>query len=243
MKRGIIIQARFSSRRLPGKVLQPLLGKPLLGWLIERMQAVPEADRVIVATSDAADDRAVADYARRCSAAVHRGPLDDVLRRFREAAEEFALDVAVRVSGDSPLLDPALVSEALSLCETGVDLVSNVTERTFPKGQSVEAISVAALRRVDAGAGTPDEREHVTPYLYAHPQAFRIRSFRSASPAPGVRLCVDTPEDFAIVTRMASAMTRPQRQYGVDELVALYRKVTQDMESGKVDEAKPGTKR
>src|SRR2546428_8693408 len=110
MRAGIVIQARYSSRRMPGKVLRPLLGKPLLGWLVERMQAVPEAQRVIVATSEGAEDDAVASFARDLGAQVHRGPLDNVLARFVGAAQAFGLEVAVRVSGDSPLLDPALVS-------------------------------------------------------------------------------------------------------------------------------------
>jgi len=222
VKSGIVIQARFSSRRLPGKVLRPLLGTPLLGWLIERMQAVPGPERVILATSDSAEDDAVAAYARSAGAAVHRGPLDDVLGRFLGATEAFGLDIAVRVSGDSPLLDPELVAEVLRGCGKDVDLSSNVIERSFPRGQSVEAISVPALRRVDALARSAAEREHVTPYFYAHPGEFRMRGFRSASPAADVRLCVDTAEDFALIERLASAMTRPQRQYGVDELVRMY---------------------
>ena len=226
MRTGIVIQARFSSRRLPGKVLRPLLGTPLLGWLVERMQAVPAVDEVIVATSTSADDDPVADCARRFGAAVHRGPLDDVLGRFVGAAEAFALDRLVRASGDSPLLDPALVSRALQLCGDGVDLASNVVERSFPKGQSVEAIAATALRRAASHARQPEEREHVTPYFYAHPAEFRIRGFSAALPAPMLRLCVDTEEDFAAIERVARAMTRPQREYGVDQLAALMRSVT-----------------
>jgi spore coat polysaccharide biosynthesis protein SpsF len=223
VKAGIVIQARYTSRRLPGKVLKPLAGKPMLGWLIERMQAVPEAQAVIVATSDDASDAPVADYARSCGAQAFRGPLDDVLRRFTAAADAFALDVAVRVSGDSPLLDPALVSRAIGLCGEGVDLASNVVERTYPQGQSVEAISVPALRRVEREAASPYDREHVTPYFYAHAAAFRIRGFRSPAPAPEVRLGVDTAEDFELIARIAGALGASRRQYGVDELVKLYR--------------------
>ena len=189
MSAGIVIQARYSSERLPGKVMRPLLGKPLLGWLIERMQAVPGPECVIVATSDRAEDDPVAAYAQSMGAAVHRGPLDDVLARFVGAADAFRLDVVVRVSGDSPLLDPALVSEALRACGREIDLASNVVERSFPKGQSVEAIAAGALRRIDALPLQAAEREHVTPYFYSHPGEFRIHGFSSASPAADVRLC------------------------------------------------------
>jgi spore coat polysaccharide biosynthesis protein SpsF len=225
MRAGIVIQARYASRRLPGKVLRPLLGKPLLGWLVERMQAVPEAQRVIVATSEGAEDDAVASFARDIGAQVHRGPLDDVLARFVGAAQAFRLEVAVRVSGDSPLLDPALVSQALLIFNEGdSDLVTNVRERTYPKGQSVEAVSAGALRKALAEANSAEDREHVTPYFYAHPDRFRIRNFRLTPPAAEVRLCVDTEEDFAMIEQLARRMTRPHTQYRVAELLALYRK-------------------
>jgi spore coat polysaccharide biosynthesis protein SpsF len=224
MNAGVIIQARYSSRRLPGKVLRPLHGKPLVGWLIERMLDVPEARRVVLATSDRPEDDALADYAQTVGASVHRGPLDDVLARFLGAAEAFGLEVAVRVSGDSPLLDPRLVTRALRLFGEGsADLVSNVVERTFPPGQSVEALSVDALRMASARAAGGAEREHVTPYFYAHPDQFRIRGFRAARPAAEVRLCVDTEADFSALARLVSAMRGPARDYGVEELVELHR--------------------
>jgi spore coat polysaccharide biosynthesis protein SpsF len=230
MRAGIVIQARYSSRRLPGKVLRPLLGKPLLGWLVERMQTVSEAQLVIVATSKGAEDDAVASFARDIGVQVHRGLLDDVLGRFVGTCDAFALDVAVRVSGDSPLLDPALVSQALQIFgEGGSDLVTNVRERTYPKGQSVEAVSAGALRKALAEARGSEEREHVTPYFYAHPDRFRIRNFRFTTPAAEVRLSVDTAEDFAMIERIARCMTRPHREYGVAELIALYGSVSKNI--------------
>ncbi len=232
MKTGIIIQARHSSARLPGKVLRPLGGRPLLGWLIERLRARAE-ERIIVATSDQPEDAAVAEYAAACGAAAYRGPLDDVLARMTGALEASGLDAAVRVSGDSPLLDPQLVSRALQLfAEGGWDLVTNVQERTFPKGQSVEVVAAAALRRADAEARAPGEREHVTPFFYGRPDRFRIANFSLDPPAADVRLCVDTPEDFAVVERIVQSMTRPHHEYGVRELVALYRTVTADPTRG-----------
>jgi spore coat polysaccharide biosynthesis protein SpsF len=226
MKAAIVVQARFSSERLPGKVLLPLAGRPLLGLLIERLQTVGDGTRIIVATSDRPEDAAVAELARASGVDVFRGALDDVLGRLRGAFDAFALDVGVRVSGDSPLIDPRLVSRALGLFRAGdADLVTNVQVRTYPKGQSVEAIGAAALRRADADARTPAEREHVTPYFYAHPDRFRIRNFAFDPPVPALQLSIDTAEDFAIVERMLQAMSRPHTEYDVAALVALHREV------------------
>jgi spore coat polysaccharide biosynthesis protein SpsF len=229
MRAGVVVQARLSSERLPGKVLLPLAGRPMLGWLLERLHTVAEAERIIVATSDRPQDAAVAEFAASAGVATFRGPLDDVLARFVGAADAYGLDAFVRVSGDSPLLDPGLVSAALRLfAEGGWDLVTNVQVRTFPRGQSVEAIAVAALRRVAADTQHPADREHVTPYLYANPERFRIRNFTLSPPAPDVRFCVDTPEDFETVERMLRSMTRPHFEYDVKALLALHREIRGD---------------
>jgi len=227
MKAGIVVQARFSSARLPGKVLRPLAGRPLLAWLLERLRTLGDEARIIVATSDRPEDAAVAELARTSGVEVFRGALDDVLGRLLGAFDAFALDVGVRVSGDSPLLDPRLVSRALGLFRAGdADLVTNVQVRSYPKGQSVEAIGASALRRADAEAPAPHDREHVTPWFYARPGRFRIRNFGYDPPLPALQLSVDTAEDFATVERMLQAMTRPHLDYDVAALVALHREVT-----------------
>jgi spore coat polysaccharide biosynthesis protein SpsF (cytidylyltransferase family) len=158
-----------SSERLPGKSCRRWRATDARR-LLERLHTVAEAERIIVATSDRPQDAAVAEFAASAGVATFRGPLDDVLARFVGAADAYGLDALVRVSGDSPLLDPGLVSAALRLfAEGGWDLVTNVQLRTFPRGQSVETIAVAALRRVAADTQHPADREHVTPCLYANP--------------------------------------------------------------------------
>lgn len=230
MNIGIVVQARHSSVRLPGKVLRPVNGTPLLGWLFERLCMVKESSTVILATSDRRDDDPVARFGADNGVLVHRGPLDDVLARFAGAAAAHGLDVLVRVSGDSPLLDPAIVSRAIRMFgEGGADLVTNVQERSFPKGQSVEVVSSRALRDADAAATDAADREHVTPYFYARPERFVIRNFTAEPPAPEMRLCVDTAEDLALLERIAARMTRPQREYGLEELVRLQRQAVADL--------------
>lgn len=226
MSAGIVIQARYSSARLPGKVLRPLGGRPMLGWLLERMRAVPEAGCVVVATSDRPEDDPVAEYGRASGALVHRGPLEDVLGRFAGAAAAFVLEPVVRVSGDSPLLDPGIVSKALRLYgEGGADLVTNVQVRSYPKGQSVEAIGAAALRAAAAEARAAEEREHVTPYFYAHRERFRIRNFALQPAAADLRLCVDTEEDFERIEAVAARVASSGGGYGLEEVMRACRDV------------------
>jgi spore coat polysaccharide biosynthesis protein SpsF (cytidylyltransferase family) len=169
---------------------------------------------VVVATSDDPSDDATVRFCAAEEVAVHRGPLEDVAARFVEAAREHRIDPIVRVSGDSPLLDPALVHRAVSLWERGT-LVTNVRPRTFPTGQSVEAFELAAL---EAAATTAEAREHVTPPLY---ERLRVRNFSHTPDMSHLRLTLDTEEDAARLDALFARMDRPPSDYSLAELLEL----------------------
>lgn len=219
---GVVVQARMSSSRLPGKVLREVAGRPLLGHLLDRLEHA-NVDVIVVATSDRIDDDPVAAFAARAGAAVHRGPLRDVLARFAGAAAAHRLATVVRVCADSPLLDPALVDRAVAVLRAGdADLASNVVgERTFPPGQSVEAMTRDALTRAVALADRPGEREHVTRVMYRRDDAFRIVDLRRDPPVTGPHLAVDTPEDMERVAGIMVRMTHPRWRYGLDDILDL----------------------
>lgn len=224
MTLGAIVQARLSSRRLPGKVLCPVADKPLLQYLLERLGRVPSLEGVVVATSREASDDRVAEFCARQGALCHRGDLDDVAQRFLGAAAAFGFDAFVRVSGDSPLLDPRLVVQAVSLFrEAGADLVTNVFPRSFPPGQSVEVLATSALAAAHEFM-TADEREHVTLHFYLHPERVRIHNFSFDDPgARAVRMTVDSPDDLDVARAVVARMTSPHWDYGLPELLSLYR--------------------
>jgi spore coat polysaccharide biosynthesis protein SpsF (cytidylyltransferase family) len=196
-----IIQARSSSVRCPGKMLRPLHGRPMIDWVMDaarRAAAAGALNAVAVATSDDASDDALAAHVAALGVPVHRGPLDDVARRMLEAAIVLKCDAFVRINGDSPLLDSGLIKRAVELYRNnGHDLVTNVAVRSFPKGQSVEVISRAAMQKAVAQMASADEREHVTQYFYRNSDRFRIKSFRADEPMPHLQMSVDTSEDFA----------------------------------------------
>src|SRR5262249_16756079 len=151
-----------------------------------------------VATSIDPSDDAVERFAERNGVKVFRGALDNVALRMLEAAQAANADAVVRVNGDSPLLDPALVDRAAHLFrETLVDLVANVSPRSFAKGQSVEVISRGALATALMRMVRDEEREHVTLHFYAHPDAWRIRSFTAERPRPELQLSIDEGADLA----------------------------------------------
>lgn len=226
MRIGAIIQARTSSRRLPGKVLATLAGKPLLEHLIAGLRQASEVDLFVLATSTERSDDPVAEFATSQGVLCHRGSLDDVAGRFRDAAEEHALDGFVRVNGDSPLLDYRLVDRAVRMFRDGeFDLVTNVLPRTFPTGQSVEVVDARFFAALYERFEDPEDLETVTPYIYRHRDRYRIGTFESHPSYAGVRMAVDTEADLANVESMLERVAKPHWEYGVDALVSLYREV------------------
>ena len=220
---GVLVQARMSSQRLPGKVLAPLDGRPMLGLVLDRLAHARLPDAIVVTTSSEPADDAVADFCAERGATLHRGPLDDVAGRLLAAGEEHGLDAVVRVSGDSPFLDQALVDQAIAIHrDSGAEVVTNVHPvRTFPPGESVELLTVDALRRAIALAAAADDREHVTPPVYRQPDAFRIESFAAPEDRSTVRLTVDEPAHAALAESVLRRMDRPHWEYGWQEVAAL----------------------
>lgn len=217
-----IIQARSSSRRLPDKVLLELAGRPMLAYTVERLRQCRTVRDVVLATSDRSDDDRVAALGERLRVPVYRGALDDVLARFSAAARAFDAPAVVRISGDSPLIDPEVVDRVVNrFLAAACDLATNVFPRSFPRGQSVEVIALAALERAAAAAVDLEDREHVTRYFYRHPDAFRIENVAFDRDASGVQLSVDTADDLAFISRILASMTRPHSEYGVEEVLAM----------------------
>ncbi len=205
---GVIVFARMSSQRLPGKVLLDFAGRPLLAHMLARAAAV--AQPVIVATSDQPEDAAVAELARACGALSFRGSLHDVLQRAVDCAHEFRLDAFARLCGDRPYfpqqqMRDALAAMAASLVDCNpADLITNHVPQTPPPGLSTEVVRVAALERALAGGATTQHREHLTSYLYDHAQAFDIWPVAADHRAVrGQRFAVDTADDHRLLSAAA----------------------------------------
>jgi spore coat polysaccharide biosynthesis protein SpsF len=200
-----VVQARTGSHRLAGKVLMELGGRPLLRFMLDRLGGV-DADVVVATTTEPRDDP-VAELAADAGAAVVRGPEDDVLARYVQALDAHPADVVVRLTADCPLVDPALVGAVLGRRRaTGADYATNVLPRTFPKGLDVEVMTAGALRAAAAEATRPVEREHVTPFLYRHPERFRLTNVRSDHDLGHVRWTVDTMDDLDAVRSLVDRL-------------------------------------
>lgn len=214
----VAVQARTGSSRLPGKVLMPLAGRPMLAFQLERLAGLDAAlaerglpaATVLVATSDRPGDDAIEALALDAGVPVVRGPEDDVLGRYRLALERVPADVVVRLTGDCPLTDPAIVADtvALHLAESA-DYTSNVLPRSFPKGLDVEVLGAATLRAIDREAEAGPDREHVTPYAYRHPARFRLANLHSGRDLGEERWTVDTADDIDRVRAITDRLADP----------------------------------
>jgi spore coat polysaccharide biosynthesis protein SpsF (cytidylyltransferase family) len=215
-----ILQARTSSSRLPGKVLMPILGRPMLQHEIDRIQRARSIEALVVATSaDAADDP-IAALCAAAGVACFRGSLHDVLDRVYQAARPHRPQIVVRLTGDCPLVDPAVIDGVVEfLREGGLDYA--VTDEAFPDGLDVEAIRFEVLEAAWRGATRASDREHVTLFVSRQPDRFRSGRFPAPRNLAGMRWTVDEPEDFELVRRVYEALYPRHPAFTTDDVLAL----------------------
>jgi spore coat polysaccharide biosynthesis protein SpsF len=221
-----ILQARMSSTRLPGKVLMPLAGRPMILRQIERVERARRIDRLVVATSDEGADDELAAVVAEAGVGVHRGSLDDVLARFVGALDAFGpADHVVRLTADCPLADPTVIDTVIErVVAVGADYGSNTPpHRTYPKGMDVEVMTAPALRLAAARAASPEEREHVTWGLHRRPDLYRQVFVSQVAEEGEVRWTVDYPHDYGFVSAVYDALYAANPAFSSDDVRALVR--------------------
>ena len=202
-----ILQARVSSTRLPGKVLKPILGRPMILRQIERIERATKIDQLIVATSSDITDDPLAQLCIENDTTCFRGSLEDVLDRLCQAAKLYSPDYVVRLTGDCPLADPKLIDDVVSFCEQGdYDYASNTVEPTYPDGLDVEVFRYSCLKEAWEEASLPSQREHVTLVIHQHPKRYKIGSYKNRIDLSSLRWTVDKPSDFEFVTKIYEAL-------------------------------------
>ena len=203
MRRVVVVQARMTSTRLPGKVLMDLAGAPLLERELERLRRCRLADEIVLAMTTNADDDPLVALADRLGLRWYRGSEHDVLSRYVGAAREARADVVVRVTSDCPLIDPDEVDAVIEALDPATDYAANVLERRLPRGLDTEALWRDTLERIARMATSTPAREHVTWFCHTErPELFVIRSVPRPYDAADLRWTVDTPEDLELVRRL-----------------------------------------
>lgn len=200
-----IIQARMGSSRLPGKVCKTILGRPMLEYEINRLRTCRNIDSIVLATSALAQDTPVAQLGEALGIEVFRGSEDDVLDRYFHAASRSKADPIVRITGDCPLIDPAICDQTIEAFQGNkADYVC--TSESIAEGLDCEVFSYDALTKAWTNAALKSEREHVTLYIRNHPELFNCFEYKGERDDSAYRVTVDEPEDFEVVTAILKAL-------------------------------------
>lgn len=224
MNKIAIIEARMSSTRLPGKVLRQILGRPMLELLVERLQCAQQLDGVVVAATVNPSDDPIEILTQKLGIGCFRGSEEDVLGRVLEAANAFAAEVIVEITGDCPLTESAKVDEMLSsFMQMSVDFMVNRLDGSYPDGLGLRIFKKELLQKVDQLTQDPVDREHVTLYVWEHPELFSIHHFNNGLDPKywDLRLTVDTLEDFDFISKIFAELYPAKRNFGLPEIIDL----------------------
>lgn len=214
----------MGSTRLPGKVLRPILGQPMLARMIERLRRVRWADGIVIATTDQPADDAIVALASELGVGCHRGSETDVLERVLGAARSAAADLIVETTADCPLIDPGVIDQLIQTFHSNrVDYCANVVTPSYPRGLDAQVFPTRILAEVAALTNDPADREHVSLYIYEHPDRFRLLNLASGLPrdVSDLRLTVDTAEDLELVTRVYAELYPSNPAFGLSDIIGL----------------------
>jgi spore coat polysaccharide biosynthesis protein SpsF len=222
-----IIQTRRGSTRLPDKVLMPLAGKPLFVQQVRRVQAAFFTGQVVVATTMYEADDRIVDICREEDIECFRGHASDLLARHYQAACLYSADIVLKIPSDCPLIDPVVIDRTMGYFlsnEHRYDFVSNLHPATYPDGNDVEVMSMAALREAHDHASSPMEREHTTPYIWERPVRFRIGNVGmegGADYSMTHRFTIDYEEDYHFIREVYRALYPLNPMFGVQDILSL----------------------
>lgn len=218
------IEARMGSSRLPGKVLMTALGEPMLMHLVRRLRTVPSIDNVIIATTCNSKDQPIVDFAQTAGVSCFRGSEDDVLARVIGAAESDGAEVLVEITGDCPVIDPDLVEQTIRMFfHHDVDYVSNCVVRSYPDGMDAQVMTVAALKDSARMTTDPLDREHVSRYIWQHPDRFRLAHL-VAPPSlhwPELGLTLDEQGDYLLLKRLIETLGATNPLFSCADMIHL----------------------
>lgn len=201
----------MGSTRLPSKVLKEVASKPMLWHMFNRLENSREIDFVVLATTTSPEDDELEQFAKDYDLPFYRGSEGDVLGRYYEAAKKFHCSAIVRLTGDCPLIDPAVTDQVITThLNSDSDYTANIINRTYPRGLDTEVISYEVLEKAHNEAFQDYEREHVTPYIKEKPDIFRLNSVEAEGKLrrPDLRLTVDREEDLELIRKVFGELYR-----------------------------------
>ena len=228
MRVGVVILCRFSSSRLYGKILKKIAEKETLQYICDKINRISNIDGFCVATSVEKEDDAIEDFCRKRNITIFRGNLNNVSKRFYNCARDNNYDAIVRINGDNIFLDQKLIENSIELFKTSdIDFLSNVKDRTFPKGMSIEIVERKVYKEaLDSISNSDYYKEHVMPYFYNNEDKYNVKYIRHGNnDFQNVDLALDTQEDFNLAEKIIHSFRKPHYEYNCDEIVKIYKKI------------------
>lgn len=220
------IEARMASTRLPGKIMLPFVGKPDLEMMIERVKRASLLDEIVVATTTNPKDDAIVKLCQRLHVAYYRGSEEDVLKRLVEAGQSVNADIIVETTSDCPVIDWHHVDHLVNLFFSGkYDYVSNIIERSFPRGFDVQVFPLSVLEKIEKTAEDYSYREHPTFYIYTHPKEFRLKNWKAEGKMfwPDLRVTLDTKEDYNVLCKVFEKLYPMNPDFSAEDVVDFLR--------------------
>lgn len=223
----IIIQARTGSKRLPGKVLLPVCGRPLLSLMIERVQYSKFGNNLVIATTTETEDDGIVSLAIRENVNYFRGHATDLLDRHFKAALKFNADVVVKIPSDCPLIDASVIDRVIEFYlqnESVYDYVGNLNPPSYPDGNDVEVISFTALHKVWKNATDSFDREHTTTYIFRNPEQFKtanVKWEKDIDLSRKYRFTLDYPEDYEFIKAVYEELYDDDPFFGLEDILTL----------------------
>lgn len=223
----IVVQARMSSSRLPGKVMLPILGKSLLLRMVERLQMIKHKAQIVIATSDDSSDDIIENESIKMQVACYRGSLTNLLDRHYQAAKSLNADVVLKIPSDCPLIDPQIIDQVFDFYFADSekhDYVSNLHPATFPDGNDVEIMSMSCLEKSWKEAKKPLELEHTTPYIWENPEKFRIGNLlweTGLDYSMSHRFTIDYEADYLFITRVYEELYDENPAFSCEDIISL----------------------
>jgi len=223
----IVVQARMSSSRLPGKVLLPILGKSLLHRMVERLQMINHKARIVIATSAEGADDIIEKEVENIGVLCFRGSLNNLLDRHYQVAKKYDASIVLKIPSDCPLIDPRVIDQVLDFYfanASDYDYVSNLHPATFPDGNDVEIMTMACIEKTWKGAKRPLELEHTTPYIWENREDFRIGNViwtTGKDYSMSHRFTIDYEADYLFIKRVFEELYPNKPDFSCEDIVSL----------------------
>ena len=222
MNATAIIQARMDSRRLPGKVLKKILGKPMLWHLVNRVEKSRYIDNIIIATTKDKKDDPIEIFANEYHLGIYRGSENDIVDRYYNAARKYNAGVVVRIWGDCPLIDPEIIDKVIEqFLSYNADYANNSNPPTFPFGMTIEIYSFNTLERIWKETRDPFFREYPFEYIYANKESFKTVYVKNDVDLSDIHLTVDYIEDFELITKIFEELYSERLVFNMKDILDL----------------------